>query len=323
MQRSIEIKRHFISGGAGFIGSHLVDRLLKEGNSVTVYDNLSSGKKENIEHHPQKANFQFIKADLLDIDSLKYAMKGHEIIWHFGANTDIPRGNRITDLDLKNDTIATYNVLESMKQNKIDKLLFPSSSATYGEISPVLVESIGPCLPISLYGAGKLACEGLISAYCHLFNIQAWIFRFGNVLGARMGHGVLYDFIQKLKRNPKELEILGDGNQEKNYFLIEDCIDGMLFALHSSDKYCDIFNLGCESSIKVSDIAKIVIEEMGLTSVKLRYTGGSRGWPGDMSKVVYNVSKMKKLGWKATYTSSEAVRIATSRLLGIMREEKD
>ncbi len=310
-----EPSRHFVSGGAGFIGSHLVDRLMEGSNKVTVYDNLSSGRKENIKHHLGKANFQFIQADLLDFDALKEAMKGHEIIWHLGANTDIPSGNRITDLDLKNDTIATYNVLEAMRQNKIDKLLFPSSSTVYGDISSVVAETFGPCLPISLYGAGKLACEGLISAYCHLFDLQTWIFRFGNVLGTRMGHGVIHDFIHKLRKNPKELEVLGDGNQEKNYFLVEDCLDGMLFTFHHCDNQYDVFNLGCESTIKVSAIAQIVVEEIGLRDVKPRYTGGKRGWPGDVPMVIYDVSKLKSLGWKARHTSAEAVRIATKRLL--------
>ncbi|MFC2002719.1 NAD-dependent epimerase/dehydratase family protein [Chloroflexota bacterium] len=320
MPQNSEFSRYFVTGGAGFIGSHLVDRLLTDGNSVTVYDNLSSGKIENIEHLQGEATFQFIQADLLDSDALKEAMKGHELVYHFGANTDIPGGNRITDLDLKNDTIATYNVLKAMKQNKIEKIIFPSSSAIYGDQPSALSESIGPCLPVSLYGAGKLACEGLISSFCHLFNLQAWIFRFGNVLGARMGHGVIVDFINKLRENPKKLEVLGDGNQEKNYFLVEDCLDGILFAFHSCDNPCEVFNLGCESTIKVTAIARIVIEEMGLTDVNISYSGGKRGWPGDMPSVIYDMGKMKRMGWEAGYTSSEAIRMATRRLLDLTRE---
>lgn len=311
--------KYFVTGGAGFIGSHLLDKLAQT-DEVTVIDNLSSGKKEFIQHHSGKTNFHFIEADLLDFNTLVEAMKGHEIVWHLAANTDIPGGNKITDLDLKNCTIATRNVLEAMKQLGIKKILFSSSSTVYGDTPPVpLSETLGPLLPISLYGAGKLACEGLISAYCHLFNLQAWIFRFGNVLGTRMGHGVIYDFIHKLRKNPQELEILGDGNQEKNYFLIEDCLDGMLFALHHSDKQYDVFNLSCDSTIKVSEIAQIVVAEMGLSDVKFRYTGGKRGWPGDAPVVIYDVSKMKKLGWEAQHTSTEAVRIATRRLIESMR----
>jgi UDP-glucose 4-epimerase len=172
-------------------------------------------------------------------------------------------------------------------------------------------------LPISLYGAGKMAGEALISTYSHLFGIQAWMFRFGNVVGARMGHGVLRDFIVKLKTNPRELKILGDGKQEKNYFLVEDCIEGILFAYRqASEKPCDVFNLGTETTIKVSDIARVVAEEMSLNGVKYRFTGGSRGWPGDVPVVIYDVSKMKNLGWSARYSSAQAVRIATRRLLG-------
>lgn len=312
----INLTKYFITGGAGFIGSHLVDRLVKEGNHVTVYDNLISGRKKNIAHHIGKNNFHFIENDLLNNDALKEVMKGHEIIWHLGANTDIPSGNKITDLDLKNCTIATANVLEAMRENNIDKILFASSATVYGDMPPVsLSESMGPILPISLYGAGKLACEGLISAYSCLFGIKALMFRFANVVGARMGHGVIYDFIHKLKKNPTELEILGDGNQEKPFFLVEDCIEGMFYALHNADKDCDIFNLGCNSFTTVSQIAKIVVEEMGLSGVKFKYTGGRCGWKGDVPVVHYDVEKIKKLGWKAKHGSDEAVREAARRLI--------
>lgn len=310
--------RYFVTGGAGFIGSHLVDRLMEEGNQVTVYDNLVSGNKKDIEHHIGKKNFQFIQADLLDSEMLKEAMKGHEVVWHLGANTDIPGGNRITDLDLNNCTVATHNVMEAMRFNNIDKILFASSACVYGDTPPVaLTETFGPLLPINLYGAGKLACEGLISAYSHLFGIKAWMFRFANVVGARMGHGVIYDFIQKLKRNPNELEILGDGNQEKPFFLVEDCIEGMLYAFHNSNTHYDVYNLGVNSFTKVTQLAKIVVEEMNLNNVKFKYTGGERGWPGDVPVVHFNVEKMQRLGCEARHSSDEAVRIAARRLLGI------
>lgn len=256
--------KYFITGGAGFIGSHLVDRLMSEGKTVTVYDNLVSGKKGDIEHHIGKKCFHFIQADLLDYNTLTKAMKGHEVVWHLGANTDIPGGNRVTDLDLNNCTIATHNVLEAMRANKIDKILFSSSACVYGDAPPQpLSETFGPLHPINLYGAGKLACEGLISSYCHLFGIKAWMFRFANVVGARMGHGVIFDFIQKLKRNPSELEILGDGHQQKPFFLVEDCIDGMFCAFHNSDKQYDVFNLGTETFTNVTRIGEIVADEMG------------------------------------------------------------
>jgi UDP-glucose 4-epimerase len=310
------VNRLFVTGGAGFIGSHLADTLVSEGNAVTVYDNLVSGKKRDIQHLIGKPDFGFVQADLLDTDTLRGSMKGHDIVWHFGANTDIPGGNRVTDLDLKNCTVATYNVLEAMRANEVHKILFPSTSCVYGDTPPLASsETLGPLLPINLYGAGKLACEGLISSYCHLFGMQAWIFRFGNVIGGHMGHGVIYDFIHKLRENPDELEVLGDGHQEKNFFLVEDCIEGMRWAFLKSSRQYDVFNLGCEVAIKVTEIAQIVIEEMGLKNVTIKYTGGKRGWPGDAPHVLFNVDKMKRLGWRARHSSAEAIRIATRRLL--------
>jgi UDP-glucose 4-epimerase len=309
--------KYFITGGAGFIGSHLVDRLMSEGNQVTVYDNLVSGRKKDIEPHIGKKDFRFIQADLLDLKTLQESMKGHDIVWHLGANTDIPLGNRVTDLDLKSCTTGSYNTLEAMRQNGIKQMLFASSATVYGDAPPIaLSETYGPLLPISLYGSGKLACEGLISAYCHLFDMNAWMFRFGNVVGGRMGHGVIFDFIHKLKKNPKELEIFGDGKQEKNYFLVEDCIDGMYHAYKNSKTQYDVYNLGCEEHVTVARIAQIVVDEMGLKDVKFKYTGGRRGWPGDVPIVHFNVDKMKKMGWKTRYNSEGAVREAAKRLLG-------
>ena len=310
------MSKYFVTGGSGFIGGHLVERLLSESNQVKVYDNLVTGKKQWIQHHIGKKGFQFVQADILDYEKLKQEMAGFDIVWHLAANTDIVKGNSITDWDIKNCTFGTYNTLEAMRQNGIKKILFASSATVYGDAPPIaLAETYGPLLPISLYGAGKLACEGLISSYCHLFDMQAWIFRFGNVVGGQMWHGVIYDFIQKLRNNPKELEILGDGKQEKNYFMIEDCLDGMFLALRKSKAQCDVYNLGCEASVTVSEIAQIVVEEMGLKDVKFKYTGSKRGWPGDVPVVRFNVDKMAKLGWKASHTSADAVRIAAKRLI--------
>ena len=310
-------KKVLLTGGAGFIGSHLGDRLLEMGKEVTVYDNLSSGKVENIQHNIGKTGFTFIKADLLDTKALKEAMAGHDLVWHLGANTDIPSGINDTSLDLNNCTIATHNVLETMRHLGIKKLLFTSSSVIYGDIEKMpTAEGDGPILPISLYGAGKLACEAFVSAYCHLFDLQAWMFRFGNVVGFGMGHGVIYDFIHKLRNNPEGMEILGDGTQEKNYFVVEDCIDGMFCAFDNSSKQCDVFNLGSESTVNVTTIARIVVEEMGLKDVRFSYTGGKRGWPGDVPVVKFDLSKIKRLGWKEKHSSADAVRIAARRLLG-------
>jgi len=226
--------RYFITGGAGFIGSHLADRLVRVGE-VTVYDNLSSGSLEFISHHLDQRNFNFIQADLLDFSILKQAIAGHDMVFHLAANPEVRAGIEATDLDLNTGIIASYNVLEAMRLNRIKKVVFTSSSTVYGDAGTTPVtEDHGPLLPISLYGASKLGSEGLISAFCHLFNMQGWIFRLANVVGSRLTHGVIFDFISKLKQNPGRLEILGDGSQQKPYLHVDDCISGILFGLEHS-----------------------------------------------------------------------------------------
>lgn len=314
--RNSQACKYFLTGGAGFIGSHLADRLVNMG-TVTVYDNLSSGKKEFIEHHFGKKNFCFIQADLLDSDALKETIKRHDVVFHIAANPEARAGIRDTDLDLEQGTIATYNVLEAMRLNGIKKIVFASSSTVYGEtpIEPI-PEDYGPLQPISLYGASKLACEGLITAFCHLFSMQAWIFRFANVVGVRATHGVILDFMNKLKGSPGELEILGNGTQEKPYIYVEDCVEGILWGLRHSNGQVNMFNLGASSSTSVSTIARMLAEEMELTNVKFRYTGDERGWPGDVPQVRFDTSRMERLGWKTKYGSDEAVRKAIRNILG-------
>jgi UDP-glucose 4-epimerase len=311
----LKMVRIFVTGGAGFIGSHLVDELVNMG-AVTVYDNFSSGKKQFIEHHLGRDGFQFIQADLLESDSLRKAMEAHDVVFHIAANPEARAGIEDTELDLKQGTIATYNVLEAMRLNGIKKIVFASSSTVYGEtpVAPI-PEDYGPLQPISLYGASKLACEGLITAFCHLFNMQAWIFRFANVAGARATHGVVFDFIQKLERNPSELEILGDGNQRKPYLHVKDCVEGILFGFKNSHDKVNVFNLGCSSATDVNTIARMLVEEMGLGGVSFKYTGGDRGWPGDVPQVRFDTSRMERLGWKSKHTSDEAVRKAIRDIL--------
>ncbi len=317
MDFDIAPQSHFVTGGAGFIGSHLVETLLAAGKTVTAYDNLASGRLAWIERHLSNPAFRFEKADLLDSDRLKEAMAGHDLVWHLGANTDIPSGCRQVDLDLRNCVLATHNVLEAMRAGGVGQIIFSSTSAVYGDapISPT-PETSGPLFPISLYGAAKLSCETLISSYCHLFGLQAWMFRFANVVGARMGHGVIFDFIQKLREDPHRLEIWGDGQQRKPFFLVEDCIAGMACAYRSSSHWCDVFNLGCASSSKVDSVAAVVIEEMALAGAKLHHTGGRRGFPGDVPVLMLDTRKIERLGWHASHTSDDAVRLAARRLLG-------
>ena len=313
MSKDSRIK-YFVTGGAGFIGSHLMDRLIELGE-VTVYDNLSSGKPEYIEHHSDKSNFRFMKADLLDFETLRRAVSGHDMVFHLAANPDVRASSQKTDLDLEQGTLATRNLLEAMRLNKTKKLIFASSSTVYGEAARSVSEDSGPLLPISLYGASKLACEGLISAFCHLFDMQAWIFRIANVVGARSSHGVIFDFINKLRQNPEELEILGDGTQSKPYLHIDDCIDGMLFSLENCHERVNVLNLGCDSATDVTAIATIVVKAMRLSGVNFNYTGGSRGWRGDVPQVRFDTSKMERLGWRPKFSSDEAVERAIKDIL--------
>jgi UDP-glucose 4-epimerase len=309
--------RYFVTGGAGFIGSHLVDRLMAEGNYVTVFDNFSVGKMEFIKQHIKNKKFKLIQADLLDLGILKKSIIGHDVVFHLAANPEARLGIENTELDLKQETIVTYNVLEAMRVNGIQKIVFSSSGTIYGETPSIPIpENYGPALPISLYGAGKLASEGLVSAFCGTFGMQAWIYRFANVVGSRATHGVIYDFINKLRQNPVELEILGDGNQNKPYLHIEDCVDGMLFGLKNAHDKLNVFNLGCTTATNVNNIARMLTEEMGFNEVVFRYTGGDRGWPGDVPQFRCDVEKASKLGWKAKYPSDEAVRKAIREMLG-------
>ena len=311
-----QVTRYFVTGGAGFIGSHLVDRLVRMGG-VTVYDNLSSGRLEFISHHLDRGDFNFIEADLLDFSTLKQAISGHDVVFHLAANPEVRTGTKATDLDLKAGIIASYNVLEAMRLNQIQKVVFTSSSTVYGDtgVTPV-TEGYGPLKPISLYGASKLGSEGLISAFCHLFHIQGWIFRLANIVGSRLTHGVIFDFINKLKQNPGRLEILGDGSQQKPYLHIDDCISGMLFAMEHSKQPLNVFNLGPASSTSVVTIANMVVKAMGLKDVEFQYTGGSRGWVGDVPQVRLDMTGMSQLGWQPRYTSDEAVERAVRELLG-------
>jgi UDP-glucose 4-epimerase len=303
--------RYFVTGGAGFIGSHIVDRLVNEGHEVTVYDNLSTGKIEYLANHQASGKIKFICADLCDAKKLREVVGGHDFVYHFAANPDIRLAETEPEVDFRNGIIATYNVLDAMRLNNVKKLVFASSSVVYGEAVQIPTpEDYGPLLPISLYGGTKLGAEGLITAYCHTFGIQAWIFRFANVIGHRCSHGVLVDFINKLKRNPTELEILGDGRQKKAYLLVEDCVDAMFYAVAHSDEEVNVFNVGYEDQVTVTRIAELVVETLGLHNVKFRYTGGERGWKGDVRSMLLDVSKLRALGWKPKYSSEGAVREA-------------
>lgn len=303
-----------VTGGAGFIGSHLVDKLVEKGDKVTVLDNLSTGNRQFLKQHENNNKFRLIEGDITDTKSVETAIKGVDIVYHLAANSDTIKGAEKTDIDLKMNTVGTYNVLEAMRTHNVKKIVFISTSTVYGYVKgEVIREDHGPLKPTSLYGASKLACEGLISAYCSMFNMQGWIFRLANILGPRLTHSATYDFINKLRKNPRELEILGNGNQKKPYVHVRDCIDGMLTGLESQEAV-NIFNISVDSQTSVREIAEIVSKEMKLTP-KFVFTGGETGWPGDLPSFMLDYSKLRSLGWKPKYTSNEAVETAVKEIL--------
>ena len=304
-----------VTGGAGFIGSHLVDRLVEGNHELVVLDNLSSGDEKFIAPHLGKERFRFHQIDLLN-GKITSFFEGVEEVWHLAANPEVRLGAENTRVHLEQNLIVTSNVLEAMRMNEVRRIIFTSTSTVYGEADKLPTPEEYPTMPISLYGASKLASEALIASYCHTFDMQAWIYRFANVIGRRSTHGVIYDFIHKLRSNPTELEILGDGNQTKSYIYVDDCIEAMLVGLKANDKNrVHIFNIGTNDMIRVKRIAEIVCEEMR-TSPKFKFTGGKRGWKGDVPVMLLDASKLNELGWKQRYTSEEAVKKATRDLLG-------
>ncbi len=305
-----------VTGGAGFIGSHIVDKLVQEGHTVKVYDNLSSGKMEFIEHHFEKQNFEFIKADLLDFETLKKEIAEMDVVFHIAANPDVKLGAKDTKVHFEQNALATYNLLEAMRINDVKDIVFTSTSTVYGEANIIPTpEDYGPLIPISLYGASKLAAEAFIMSYAHTFGIRAVIYRFANIVGPRSTHGVIYDFIMKLKKDPTKLEILGDGTQTKSYLYIDDCVDAILFGYRHRKNDVEIFNIGSEDWINVRKIADIVVEEMGLTGVKYQFTGGKRGWKGDVPKMLLSIEKIKSYGWKPQHNSEDSVRLTARHLI--------
>jgi UDP-glucose 4-epimerase len=260
-------------------------------------------------------NFKFVQSDLLDLDATKKACNAIDRVWHLAANSDISSGGKTTDIDLKIGTIATYNVLEAMRHSQVREIVFSSTSAIYGEaeVKPT-PESYGPLLPISFYGASKLACEALATAFSHNYDFKVWIYRFANIVGSHTTHGAIHDFIKKLKTNPSSLEILGDGKQAKSYLHVKDCVEGMIFGTEKSDHSVNLFNLASRGVCSVDQIADFVITGMKLNSKKV-FTGGARGWKGDVSQVNLDGSKFQKLGFTPTLESPQAVKKAIEDIL--------
>ena len=313
----------FIAGGAGFIGSHFAKRvLLATGtSSVTIFDNFSSGTLDHLNDISVNSKLDVIHGDIKDINLLKDSMMSIDLVVLFAANPDIAKAVTQPDIDFWEGTYLTQNILETMRINNVKNILYTSGSGVYGEQPNIeFKESYGPCFPISTYGASKLACEALISSYCHMFGMKGRAFRFANVVGPKQTHGVGYDFIRRLKQDSSQLRILGDGTQSKSYIYVDDVIDAMLLVYENSkneDAPCfDVFNVATDDYITVTDIANIATDIAGLSkdSVNYQYTGGDRGWKGDVPKVLFDVSKIKKLGWRSSKTSFQAIEASITSM---------
>ncbi len=304
-----------VTGGAGFIGSHLADALIARGDRVLVIDSLSAGTYATIERHVQDGSAMFVQADLLD-DGWQDAFRCADRVWHLAADPDVRQSALSPSGPVNNNILATFRVLEAMRVHHIREIVFTSTSTVYGDATVIPTpEEYTPLEPVSVYGASKLACEALIAAYCHSFGMRAWNFRFANIVGSRSGHGVITDFIRKLTENPGMLEILGDGKQTKSYLLVQDCIDAMLYAVSHADGAVNTFNIGSEDWTDVRTIADIVSRQMNLSGVQYRFTGGERGWTGDVPRMQLSIEKIRKLGWKPAHGSKESIEMAVQALL--------
>ncbi len=302
-----------IAGGAGFIGSHFVEKLSARVNHLSIYDKLTH-KKVGFNFNG-KSNVSLIEGDMTDSDRLDKAMVGKTLAIHLAANSDIARSAQEPDLDFNNGQISTYNLLKAIRKNKVPYLVYFSGSGVYGDRAEFFDESYGPLLPVSPYGASKLGSEAWISAFSNMYNIRSWIFRPANVVGERQTHGVAFDFVKKLKRDPTKLEIHGNGKQTKSYVYIEDVVSGVLSAFNVTPDPVSIYNIASEDLIAVDEIADIVVGEMGLHDVQYVHSGGIIGWKGDVSVIRLSIDKLKKTGWRPRFTSRESIKRATAWLV--------
>ena len=315
--------RALVTGGAGFIGSHLVDGLMKERVRVTVLDDLSSGRRKNIERWLNHERFQFAEGDLKNLGDVEEAGENAELVFHLAANPEVQVGATDPSVHFDENLVATFNLLEAMRKTDLTKsLVFSSTSTVYGEAEVMPTpEDYGPLIPISTYGASKLGCEALVCSYAYTFGLRALILRIANIVGPRATHGVIIDFIDKLEADPNRLEILGDGTQKKSYLHVEDCVGAFLhltLQFMQSETRVAMYNVGSLDQVTVGKIAKIVVDALGLQDVQFAFTGGvdgGRGWRGDVKVMLLSVEKLLKTGWKPKYTSEQAVRRAIEEIL--------
>jgi len=308
-----------VTGGAGFIGSHLVDKLMQAGHTVRVLDNLSAGSMDNLSQWKDSEEFEFIEGDLLDPETCRRAVKNRDVVYHLAANPEVRSWKASPQDHFRQNIEATYNLLEATRDaGSVDMFVFASTSTVYGE--PDLIptpETYGPMSPISHYGSSKLASEAMIGSYASMYGFRCVIYRLANVIGPRSNHGVIYDFIQKLRNDPTMLEVLGDGSQSKSYLYIDDCVSGLIFGADKSTERACVLNIGSDDRIDVLSIAEIVIDEMGLEDVDIVLTGGvdgGRGWKGDVKVMQLDTAKLGGMGWKPEYGSYEAVRLTAREL---------
>jgi len=306
-------RRYFIVGGAGFIGGHFTDRLLGDRSidAVTLYDNFSSGREWHFEPHRSDPRFKVVRGDVKDVESLTQAMAGHDTVIHLASNPDIAKAATEPDIDFREGTYLTNNVVEAMRRSGTSTILYASGSGIYGDLGEEeIAEDHGPMTPISTYGASKLAGEALISAYCHMFGFTGRVFRFGNVVGPRQTHGVGFDFLRQLLNNPKKLRILGDGTQSKSYIHVRDVIAAVLLAAERSPERFSPYNVATGDYITVTEIARLAVECAGLNprDVEFEYTGGNRGWKGDIPIVRLNTDRIRSIGWTCGSGTREALR---------------
>jgi UDP-glucose 4-epimerase len=309
--------RILVTGGAGFIGSHLCDRLLGRGQQVWCVDNLRLGRRRNIAHLEPSSDFGFHEIDVLDRSQLGalFYETHFDAVFHLAANSDIAAGSKDFRLDLELNQLTTIAVLEAMRAHDVKRLFFASTSAIFGETEATLHEDFAPLQPISFYGASKLASEAYVSVFAHTFGGEAVILRFPNVIGERATHGVIYDFLQRLALDQSRLEVLGDGNQSKPYLYVGDLIDAMLIAWDKAPKPFAVYHAGGVGTTSVREIAEIVTAAAGRKDTKIIYCGGDRGWPGDVPRFRYDTSRLNALGWQPLRHSTDAVRYAVERIL--------
>jgi UDP-glucose 4-epimerase len=304
------MSRFFIAGGAGFIGSHLTHELLRRpGHEVVVFDNLVSGNISHLDGLLDDPRLRLVEADLQELEKVLEAMAGADHVYLFAANPDIAAAIDDPGIDFWQGTYLTHNVIDAVRINGVPRITYASGSGVYGDRgSQEVDEQFGPLVPVSTYGASKLGCEAMLAAYTHMFGIHAVVFRFANVVGARQTHGVTYDFVRRLLEDPRELRIYGDGSQSKSYIHVSDVVSAMLTLADRGWEGFEVFNAGTGDYVTVSEIAALVVERMGLEGVRFQYTGGPRGWKGDVPVVRFRSDKLAALGWRRTHSSAEALR---------------